>query len=301
MQKLVTHLQAALRSGPIGADELMEFLEQRGLRRVEPGDVFLTCTEHGLADLSDGRWIPRGWSTPGDSSTDARGSAPDVVGTASRATHVSVESPPELVPQLSGVHQVELKQLRAQVVPEVTAAPRSIEHSEVPAEWTRFVDEAVEGLRDELTAVSQQRTLSEIPLRGGTVRERGATRQVVRFEADSEPTVKDGMPATLVLRTGIHEVEVISIYGVMVTLALPTQALVEERATLRSDLSYLTSYQAGRLRELRRPQEDFDVRAALDVLRPSLTEPERAEPYWVDDLNEQQSQAVGQALTEGTT
>ena len=31
MQKLVSHLQAALRSGPIGADELMEFLEQRGV------------------------------------------------------------------------------------------------------------------------------------------------------------------------------------------------------------------------------------------------------------------------------
>ncbi len=301
MRKLVAQLQVAFRAGPIGSAELQLFLEQRGLRRVDKTDIFLACKEHGLAELGeDDRWIPRGWSGAAEhfassSSSDAASPGMRTGSDAPQPRSASSEF------ELPGRQRLELDQLRAAVVPPLPEAARRVDQGKPSREWTQFVDEAIQGLDEEFSAVARQRTLNDVPLRGGTVRERGVSRQVVRYEADSEPTAKDGMAATLLLATGTYDVEVISTYGVMVTLAVPLQAQVGGTATLRCDLSYLLAYQARRLRELREPHEDFNINAALELTRPSDSQPERADPYWVGDLNAQQSQAVGQALGEGTT
>jgi len=299
MQKLVSHLQVAFRSGPMTSQELEQFLERRGLRWVDSTDIFLACREHGLAELGDDdRWIPRGWEAADAPATAASSGVPQADGASDERGDRADEA---LSSQLTGQQRVELQQLRAAVVPTAPVPSRRVTPSTPSREWLQFVDEAVRGLDDELAEVGRRRTLTDVPLRGGVVRERGRNRQVVRYEAESEPTAKDGMSATLVLETGSYDVEVISTYGVMVTLAVPLEAQVDGHAKLRCDLSYLLGYQARRLRELKEPDPDFDMEAALELTRPDASEVERAEPYWTGELNEQQSLAVGQALSEGTT
>ena len=131
----------------------------------------------------------------------------------------------------------------------------------------------------------------------------GATRALMRFEADSEINAREGTAATLVIAPGeAISVEVISVFGAVVTLALPTTAPTPATATLRCDLSWLLSMQSRRLNELVGGAPGFDAAAALAVVTRSAP-PARTVVggrRW-GMLNEAQSLAVESGLRGGIT
>jgi hypothetical protein len=62
--RLVDALRRVLRNGPMTDAALMTALDQLGQRHAEPGEIWQACREHGIADLVDDQWVPRGWAAP---------------------------------------------------------------------------------------------------------------------------------------------------------------------------------------------------------------------------------------------
>jgi hypothetical protein len=128
---------------------------------------------------------------------------------------------------------------------------------------------------------------------------------LVRYEADGEITAREGMDATLVLAPGeAVSVEVVSVFGAVVTLAVPREARTPSTAVLRCDLSWLLSAQSRRLHELTDGGPGFDPAAALAVVTPTATagagRPIPGGRRW-GTLNDAQSLAVNSGLRDGTT
>lgn len=61
--RLVDVIRKALSDGPVPRDALLTAVRQAGLRADE-GVLWETCRVHGLADLEDDQWVPRGWAAP---------------------------------------------------------------------------------------------------------------------------------------------------------------------------------------------------------------------------------------------
>ena len=291
--KLVEALKRVLREGPVTQDALTAALEQHGQGRADLGTIWQVCQEHGLADLVDDQWVPRGWAAPIGVSP-AGTSRPDP------STPTRSMSRPSNDRGLSTAGRRRIDALRAKL--DLTRqvelpAPR------VSEDWTAAAREAIGALSDELAAVSRQRTQTDVALRAGHVIATGATRTVMRFEADAEVNAREGTAATLVVRPGESvEVDVISVFGSAVTLALSNDAPTPDSATLRCDLSWLLSTQSRRLNELAGGAPGFDTDAALAIVTPA-PDPARSVTggrRW-RSLNKAQGLAVDHGLGDGVT
>ncbi|MFD0470987.1 hypothetical protein ACFQ0B_23790 [Nonomuraea thailandensis] len=118
-----------------------------------------------------------------------------------------------------------------------------------------------------MTAVSQRRVQTDVPLvavtglavPGGRLR---------RFEAQGEIGAAEGMKATLIVQGLPFQVEIISVFGSVVTLSTPAEMPMTNEATLRTDLSWLLNEQSKRLSELVNGGPGFNAVAALAAVTP---------------------------------
>ena len=290
--RLVDALQRVLRDGPVTQDALMTALEQLGQRRADLGAIWQACQEHGLADLVGDKWMPRGWAEPNPTSTSEQSQDHH----RSQQFRVRRPDPDGLDPAA----RRKITALRAEVG---LSRPAEQPPSPVPLGWADVARQAVAALTEELSAVTRKRTQTDVPLRAGHVVATGATRALMRFEADGEINAREGTAATLVVAPGnAIDVDVISVFGAVVTLAVPTGTSTPATATLRCDLSWLLSMQSRRLNELVSGAAGFDPAAALAVVTPT-DQPARtvAEGKRWGMLNDAQSRAVESGLRGGIT
>jgi hypothetical protein len=268
----------------------MTALEQFGQRRAEVGEIWQACREHGLADLIDGRWVPRGWASP----------APVTPEPSRREARSEFRVRPRDPDGLDPLARRKIKELRDDL-----GLSRSAERpaASVPERWASVVREAVGALSDELSEVTRKRTQTDVPLRAGHPVAVGATRALMRYEADGEVAAREGTDATLVLAPGeAVAVEVVSVFGAAVTLSLPRGTRTPPNAVLRCDLSWLLSAQSRRLNELADGGPGFDPAAALAAVTPTAgsDRPISDGRRW-GTLNDAQSLAVDSGLRDGTT
>jgi hypothetical protein len=87
-------------------------------------------------------------------------------------------------------------------------------------------DGACRARADELTTVTSRRTETDVPLVDGSEAGKNATRRLVRFEAQGEDGAAEGSRGTLIVQDLQFEVEVISVWGAVITLSLPSDAPV---------------------------------------------------------------------------
>ncbi|MEU0559375.1 AAA domain-containing protein [Dactylosporangium sp. NPDC006015] len=297
--RLVTLVQRALAAGPMPQEELLERLRQAGLR-ADVGVVWETCRTHGIADLRDDVWTPRGWAPPavaanpsGDTTTQIPAQRID----GERSSSSRAE-------RRAAIHVRRYANDLGLATPEPLAPV-----GPVPAGWESAVHGACRALADELVKVTSRRTETDVSLVDGHEAGRTASRRLVRFEAQSEIGAAEGTRGVLIVDDLHLEVDVISVFGTVVTLSLPPDAPAAIReATLRLDLSWLLSLQSRRLRELMHGGPGFNAEAALAAVSPdnpsSLSQAPAIEhlgPDEADQLNDGQRHAVELALAHGTT
>ncbi|MFI7445805.1 DEAD/DEAH box helicase [Nonomuraea indica] len=172
----------------------------------------------------------------------------------------------------------------------------------VPPEWPEAARRAATALRHELTAVSQRRVQTDVPLLAvtGLAAPGGRLR---RFEAQGELGTAEGMKATLLVNGMPFQVEIVSVFGSVVTLSAPAEVPMTNEATLRTDLSWLLNEQSKRLHELVHGGPGFNAAAALAaVTPPDVRVPSRQPiPPGLSGLNQGQRAAVQLGLTHGVT
>ncbi|MEH0934225.1 hypothetical protein [Micromonospora psammae] len=194
-------MQEALSQGPMPQEVLLATLRQAGVR-ADSTELYIACATHGLADLQGDSWVPRGWAAPA-SGTPVDG------GLARRAPEPpAVRRAAMQVRRLASSIGIPLEEPTPPVGP-------------VPARWPKIAEQAVRALQDELRAVTDRRTLQDVPLSGGFVVAEATSRKLMRFEAEGDLGVSEGALATLVVDGAAIEVEVVSIFGNVVTLSLP--------------------------------------------------------------------------------
>lgn len=281
--KLVTVVQKALASGPVPRDALLQAVQQAGLRRIDFGLLWETCVTHGIADLDGELWVPRGRA------------APTVEGP-------SRQEPPEQNLFEEHAAAVVRRLAEAADLPAVEPVPPT---GPVPSGWAEVAAGAAQALRDELKTVTNRRTQSDVPLSGGDKAGAAGRRTLMRFEAQGELGVAEGSPATLIVKELAIEVEVVSVFGNVVTLSLPPGAPAAREAILRLDLSWLLTAQSKRLDELAHGGPGFDAAAALAVVTPERgrvsTARGRLPVRELDGLNAGQRNAVELALAPTLT
>ncbi|MET9244945.1 AAA domain-containing protein [Nonomuraea sp. NPDC003709] len=272
---LVSIVQKALENGPVPADELLTTVHQAGLRWIDPGTLWEACATHGLADLRDGLWVPRGWAQ---------------------------------APAVPARHQESIEERAAAEATRLAMSLGLPAHEPLPPvgpmspEWPEAARKAAAALRHELQAVSKRRVQTDIPL----IAVAGATTpggRLRRFEAQGEIGAAEGMPATLIANNQPFQVEIVSVFGSVVTLSTPSDMPTVTEATLRTDLSWLLTEQSRRLGELVHGGPGFDAVAALAVVTPPEVRG-RVRPTTsisVKGLNAGQQAAVQLALTSGVT
>ncbi|MEU7890868.1 AAA domain-containing protein [Microbispora bryophytorum] len=176
----------------------------------------------------------------------------------------------------------------------------------VPARWAEVAAGASRAFHDELHAVTKSRTQTDVPLSDGTEAGRARSRRkLMRFEAQGDLGIQEGTPATLIKEDVQVAVEVISVFGNVVTLSMPPDAPAVREAALRLDLSWLLTAQSRRLHELTHGGPGFNAKAALAVVTPprANVSPSRGRLAYADlkVLNEGQRNAVELALAPGVT
>ncbi|RAO51529.1 Exodeoxyribonuclease V [Micromonospora saelicesensis] len=280
-RKIIKVVRQALAQGPMSQEALLAALHNAGVR-TDSSDLYITCATHGLADLHGDSWVPRGWAAP---MADAKAPPP-------------VQRPPE--PPAARRAAVEVRQLATSIgismdEPTPPAGP-------VPAAWPGIAEQAARALHDELRAVTDRRTLQDVQLNGGFVVAETTSRKLMRFEAEGDLGVSEGAQATLVVDGVPIDVEVVSVFGNVVTLSVPPAATVPAEATLRCDLSWLLSAQSRRLRELTNGGPGFNAEAAAALLSVGRdVAPQELPAVSAEGLNHGQRYAVQLALTPGVT
>lgn len=254
--RLVDVIQKALANGPISRDALLTALQQAGFRADE-GVVWETCRLHGIADLEDDMWMPRGWAAPIGADPQANGGTSQQRRPAISPVDRSAEEQADAeVQRLAVRHGLPLSEPVAPVGP-------------VPDGWAEVAAAAARAFRDELKEVANRRTQSDMPLSSGEeVSTAGSQRKLVRYEVEGELGVAEGTTALLIVDDVQIPVEVVSVFGNVVTLSLPHGAAVVPEATLRLDLSWLLTAQSERLGELAHGGPGFNAEAALAVVTP---------------------------------
>lgn len=168
---VVALIHKALANGPMPADDLLSAIHQAGLRRIDTGALWEICATHGLADLRDGMWVPRGWARP---------HAPQ------SASRPSVEEERAIA---------EARRLAMSLgLPAHEPVPPT---GPISPDWPEAARRAALALRHELTAVSKRRVQTDVPL--------------MQFQ-----------------------VEIVSVFGSVVTLSVPPETPPVTEATLRA-------------------------------------------------------------------
>ncbi|MFI6265304.1 AAA domain-containing protein [Micromonospora sp. NPDC051006] len=280
-RKLIKVVQEALSQGPMSQETLLATLRQAGVR-TDSSDLYIACATHGLADLQGDSWVPRGWAAP---MADTVAAPP-------------VRRPPD--PPAARRAAIEVRQLASSIgIPMDESTPPA---GPVPAAWPRIAEQAARALHDELRAVTDRRTLQDVQVSGGFVVAETTSRKLMRFEAEGDLGVSEGAQATLVVDGVPIDVEVVSVFGNVVTLSVPPGATVPAEATLRCDLSWLLSAQSRRLRELVNGGPGFNAEAAAALLTAGReAAPQELPTVAADGLNHGQRYAVQLALTPGVT
>ena len=278
-RKLIHAVRKALLQGPMSQEALLAALAQGGVR-TDSSALYLACATHGLADLEGDVWIPRGWAAP-------------IADTA---------LPTPRTPELPAARRAaaEVRELASSIgIPMEEPVPPA---GPVPAAWPGIAEQAARALQEELRAVTDRRTLQDVPVSGGVVVAETTSRKLMRFEAEGDLGVSDGAQATLVVDGTPYDVEVVSVFGNVVTLSVPPGSAAAEKAVLRCDLSWLLSAQSKRLRELVNGGPGFNAEAAAALVTPnSETAPDDLPAFSADHLNYGQRRAVALALTPGVT
>ena len=263
--KLPDVIRKALSNGPVPRDALLTAVRQAGLRADE-GVVWETCRLHGLADLEEDRWVPRGWAAPISGDMPTGGGAAERRRPPGRILDRSAEEKAAAeVRRLAAMHGIPL----VEPVPPVGPVPQG---------WPEVAAAASRALRDELREATSRRTQNDMPLSSGEEASTASVqRKLVRYEVEGELSVAEGTTATLIIEGEQFNVEVVSVFGSVITLSLPHGAPVAAEATLRLDLSWLLTAQCERLGELAHGGPGFNAAAALDVVTPrqDTTPPER--------------------------
>ncbi|MGN9768423.1 DEAD/DEAH box helicase [Micromonospora sp. SD12] len=279
-RKLVTAVRQALSQGPMPQEDLLVALRQAGVRTDSSG-LYIACTTHGLADLRGHIWEPRGWAAP--------------------AVETGTAAPQPSPPAPAGNRRAaaEIRRLASSIgVPMDEPTPPV---GPVPAAWPRIAEQATRALHEELRAVTDRRTLQDVPVSGGVVVAETTSRKLMRFEAEGDLGVSEGAQATLVVDGTPIDVEVVSVFGNVVTLSVPPGATVPEEAVLRCDLSWLLSSQSKRLRELTNGGPGFNAEAAALLTASRAAVPDDLPTVTAEHLNHGQRYAVQLALTPGVT
>ncbi|QGN48635.1 AAA family ATPase [Micromonospora sp. WMMC415] len=280
-RKLIKVVQQALSGGPMSQEALLAALRQAGVR-TDSTDLYIACATHGLADLQGDSWVPRGWAIP--------------------VTETAPAPPRRRTPEPPAARRAaaEVRQLASSIgIPMDESTPPV---GPVPAAWPRIAEQAARALQEELRAVTDKRTLQDVPVSGGFVIAETTSRKLMRFEAEGDLGVSEGAQATLVVDGTPIDVEVVSVFGNVVTLSVPPGATVPEEAVLRCDLSWLLSSQSKRLRELVNGGPGFNAEAAAALLATGgAGAPQELPAVAAEDLNHGQRYAVQLALTPGVT
>lgn len=304
--RTVRGIQRALQNGPIHQDDLISALRQAGLW-IDVSVLWEVCKTHGLADLGgDGVLTPRGWAAP------VSGNVPS-----SRSVRVPTQRDGQ---QDGDPASRSFNSARRRAVLHVQRLADSVGLGEpeplpplgpAPAGWGEVVRSARRALGDELAKVTSRRTETDVPLVDGYVSGATDTRQLVRYEAQSEIGGAEGTRGLLIVGDSKLEADVISVFGAVVTLAVPAEARIASEATLRLDMSWLLNAQSKRLWELSGGGHGFHAGAAMAVVTPQglvgeTGDPlppgtERLRPDEAGQLNDGQRRAVELALTPGTT
>jgi AAA domain len=304
--RLVRFVQRALAAGPVSQNELITSLQQAGVR-VDVGVLWETCRTHGIADLRGDVWVPRAWAPPAN---DRSGSA------ATSSAVPKPRGPVQRAGTASPAHDTAARNAAAHV--RRVADSLGLETSEpipptgpVPAGWSEATRGARRALADELSKVTSRRTETDVPLMDGQDAGVTASRRLVRFEAQNEIGGAEGTRGLLIVQDLQLEVEVISVFGAVVTLSLPPDAPVAREAILRLDLSWLLSAQSRRLWELIDGGPGFDAAAALAAVTPAESRGQGSSiasaaavglrAGETDGLNDGQRRAVELGLTHGVT
>lgn len=280
-RKLVRTIQSALSNGPVSQDALLTLIRDSGIR-IDITGLWMACANHGIADLKGDVWVPRGWAASVD-------------------TSAPVPAPRRPESNASRHAAAEVRRLASAVgVPVVGPVPPA---GPVPHEWAGLAADASRALLDELNAVTKRRTLNDVPLTDGREVAIAKRRRLMRFEAEGDVGVSEGMPAILVLAGAPFDIEVVSVFGNVVTLSVPPDAPSSSEGVLRCDLSWLLSAQSRRLMQLTEGGAGFNAVAAAAVVRDThVDEPAGlADVDGLDGLNDGQRRAVRLALTPGLT
>ncbi|MGS2617510.1 DEAD/DEAH box helicase [Micromonospora sp. LZ34] len=280
-RKLIKVVQHALSRGPMSQEALLAALRQAGVR-TDSTDLYIACATHGLADLKGDSWIPRGWAAP--------------------VTETAPAPPNRRLPEPPAARRAaaEVRRLASSIgIPLDEPTPPV---GPVPAAWPQIAEQAARALQEELRAVTDKRTLQDVPVSGGFVVAETTSRKLMRFEAEGDLGVSEGTQATLVVDGTPIDVEVVSVFGNVVTLSVPPGATVPEEAVLRCDLSWLLSAQSKRLRELVNGGPGFNADAAAALLTGGrAVAPHELPTVAAEHLNHGQRYAVQLALTRGVT
>ncbi|WP_431975585.1 AAA domain-containing protein [Micromonospora haikouensis] len=279
-RKLIKVVQQALSQGPMPQEELLTALRRAGLRTDSTG-LFIACATHGLADIEGDVWVPRGWAAPVTEAAPAPPRRPPGPPAAQRAA-------------------AEVRRLASSIGISMDEPVPAV--GPVPIGWQHIAAQAGRALQDELRAVTDRRTLQDVPLSGGFVIAETASQRLMRFEAEGDLGVSEGSQATLVVDGLPLDVEVVSVFGNVVTLSVKPGTTVPDQAILRCDLSWLLSAQSKRLRELVNGGPGFHAEAAAAVLTAGgAAAPDDLPAVAADHLNHGQRYAVQLALTPGVT
>ncbi|MEV7968897.1 AAA domain-containing protein [Sphaerisporangium sp. NPDC088356] len=294
-RKLVKVVENALSSGPMPQEALLATVQQAGLR-VDAGVLWETCKTHGIADLRGESWVLRSSAVP-----DRGAIVPD--GVSRERSNPDPIAVPHQRSQEEQDAAAEVGRLGSSLgIPAVEPVPPP---GPVPGAWADAAEGASRAFGDELQAVSKRRTQTDVPLTMGTEAGRAGSRRMMRFEAQGEVGVAEGTPATLIVTDAQFEVEVVSVFGNVVTLSTPPDTPAASEATLRLDLSWLLIAQSRRLHELAHGGPGFDGSAALAVVTHQhqwgSAAPVELPEGTLEGLNNGQRSAVERALAPGLT
>ncbi|WP_306360001.1 DEAD/DEAH box helicase [Nocardia sp. CC227C] len=285
-------IRELLADEPLTTDELLGRLEARGIRRLDPTDLYLLLHESRVAefDKATGRWYEPG--RPADAGNDRTGSREQSADSGGKAGNTNAAL------------RRELRSLRERTVRDAEApGPQTVPMADG---WKEIAAAARSALTFERQAAVSKTAWQNTELVDGEILEETPARRIVRYEIQGSDSVREGTTATLLPPEGMlgqHnggvDVAVLTQYGSEITIDMAADHPFWERARLRCDLSYLVTEQSCRFSELLAgPVPGFDTAAALQPVTADgvLDQVPDVEPYTGAGLNDRQRLAVAHGL-----
>lgn len=284
--QILDQLAKILADGPIADSAVVAELGRRGLRSTS-GELFLLCNERPVAqfDQTTSEWMLPGTRVIEDQVKPRSGYRIGKRGTPAMKTEVA--------------------ELRRQAGLNAPTRPAAKTYPLHP-QWNELGQHAADAIAAEITASVKQVAEKTIRLNNGQRHQATDIHDLMVFEMEEDTEVREGTEATLVLGYGgaatTHPVEVVSRFGIRLTLVVPNDLPDTARGQLRIDLTWLLRSQRRRLMSLLDSPDGFNTSAALAVAMRS-DEPARHFPNREPDshLNPEQNDAVRLGLSHGLT